>query len=419
MADHESQAVSNGMQTEAEKEKLSSGSLRASGSKIANLRAAFEKELSNGSISVEPPKIRRLMSSDRSSSQNAEIARLKEELEKEKDLRIAFEEKCTSLEDEMDQLHEQLEQRDDVWRLEYERKSNGLMHEKAAAESKARDRANSLAKQLTDLKRSISTSTRIESHVMTDSTSAQEMGMLHHEVQNWVVNNFRKAKTDTAPDELCKRLEGSVSSTQVERLRPIYVAFDASTKLAVYQATVMCFLMDIFNEPLLYALPEDRGWCQAVKAADQELQLVLSPSAYNKWRANTFDSLRQCSDMEDTAERAASHMSRIICKTLCMITEMEESEARETSLKSITKRAISLAHLFRVQRAQYDIKLPAPGHPFDPSIMESESHDMDIHSTGLVRCAVLPAVVKLGDEQGENEQLRSVVAKAKVLCHEP
>ena len=93
--------------------------VRRTGSKFANLRAAFEGGPATGgkTESVKRRLTNREKTIDRANEQRqeyeTETARLKSELDKEKELRIAFEEKVTSLEEAVEDLNSQLEERDE------------------------------------------------------------------------------------------------------------------------------------------------------------------------------------------------------------------------------------------------------------------------------------------------------------------
>jgi len=60
------------------------------------------------------------------------------------------------------------------------------------------------------------------------------------------------------------------------------------------------------------------------------------------------------------------------------------------------------------------------GHVFDPEWMEDASgmeDDADDDVRGkMVGAVAFPAVVKWGDEKGENYEKRTVIFRARVLC---
>ncbi|KAL9087724.1 MAG: hypothetical protein Q9165_006491 [Trypethelium subeluteriae] len=100
-------------------------------------------------------------------------------------------------------LKERWLERDELWKHEWERKAAEVLEERdqlreklhttqkvAQVQSEENEEAR---RQLLDLKQSISTSTRIESQV-TDHEFADMMSGLNHEIQNWIVQYFRKSK---------------------------------------------------------------------------------------------------------------------------------------------------------------------------------------------------------------------------------
>jgi hypothetical protein len=54
---------------------------------------------------------------------------------------------------------------------------------------------------------------------------------------------------------------------------------------------------------------------------------------------------------------------------------------------------------------------------FDPELMEDiGGEDEDTLSEREIRCVTFPGIVKTGDENGERNHLRNIVAKIRVLC---
>lgn len=422
--------------------------LRRTSSKIANLRAAFEKQ--DDAVSPESKrtfdkspmrdregemnKLREQHEAEVAkvkAQQETELARLKEQhqsenanlkrqLSTEVEMRHAFEDKCTSLEEQIEALQGELAAQigsSDFQPSELERRTASLQQEKA----KAQEEATNLQKQLYELKRGISASTRIDNEV-SDSSFTQQFQHLYHETQNWVVNNFRKVKAEKSGDEMCKLLESIAEPKQREYLKPVFEHFDASIKLAAFQTTAVSYMMEIFEEPLLFGLPSQQDWRKNIKKAAETLPAILSPAAFNKWRSVTTDVIRQSENEEVKAslDSAAKSMAEMICITLSTLTEVEESSARVSSLQAILKRAISLSHLFRVQRARYEFRLPPPGSVFEPAMMDDTSYADSEGSESAatlrtIRCSTFPSVVKLGGENGEHSEMSNVVTKAMVV----
>lgn len=388
-------------------QKSTAENLRRTSSKIANLRAAFENRTLN-SNSLDPlPKRRVSKSPARPHEYEAEIARLKDQWEKEVELRQAYEEKCTVLEEENEELNKKLQNLGGA-DVSPNQASDSL------DKSQAREDISSLHRQLAELKRSISAATHVESQV-TDSTFSSEMGILQSEIQNWTVQNFRRAKTDTTPEAMCARLMTIADRRQQQILEPVFRHYQPSLKLAMLQTVIVSYLMEVFEDPLLFGLSAQDEWRKSLKNTADALPSVLAPAAFNKWRAVTLNCIRQCDSIQASVDSTALGMAEIICVALGKLTETEDHESRVSSLKTIVKRSISLAHLFRVQRARYAFELPLPDTPFDPDAMEDISVDGESRAESPVLCATFPSVTKLGDENGENMQISIVVLKARVV----
>jgi hypothetical protein len=176
--------------------------------------------------------------------------------------------------------------------------------------------------------------------------------------------------------------------------------------------------MEIFRHPLLFGMETQVEWQQTINTTAETLPRVLTPPAFNKWRAMTLNSLRQCESMKSSIDDTAESVAVKICILLGKLTDAEDHESRVASLRSIVKRSIDLAHLFKSQRAQYDFILPMPSSTFDAATMEDISDEGDdLHESPIV-CATFPSVIKTGDETGNNAHLTNVVLKAKVLRSE-
>lgn len=407
----------------------SQGGMRSTSSKFASLRAAFEQDPKPDNAPNQA--WRRPASSGRPAEENAEqkeayeieIARLKEELEQEKDSRIALEERMTELKDEIQDLSGALEQRDEQWQSEFDKRSADLMEEAehrlnlVADEARSRqEEAAQAQKQLWDLKQSVAASTRASSQV-SDTTFKQEFEVLQHEVQNWVVNHFRRIKVEATAEQLCERLETVADTTQLEYLKPMYEQYDPAAKIAILQATVASYLLEVFNEPYLYGLQGQTDWAKRSKQAADALKSVLDPEIYSRWRAMTFDALRRSESIKEPVESSANALAEMICIALQTLTDTDDIAGWQSSLKPIVQRAISFAHTIRVQHSTYTFFMPSPGEPFDSTTMEDvgEASGSGDH---VVRCATFPAILKASDDDGRATEDLHVVLKAMIVCVE-
>ncbi|KAK5112135.1 hypothetical protein LTR62_004478 [Meristemomyces frigidus] len=451
--------------------------------KIANLRAAFENGgSSDRSSSLSSMRKRFGSSNEKNSGTNGKVRASheepKNEVEKERELRQVFEQKSNVLEEESDKIRHVYEEKCSF--LIQEAQQQGASHEGryaslaentekqrkaleekvAALERQASeqqvaweqefasvrrerdglhmqllqqtpppedleigqaitgDEVSWLRRQLADLKKTISTSTRMDSQV-TDSVFAQETGVLHHELQNWIVNNFRRAKGDVQPQTLCDRLMNlDLTPGQRHQLRPMYAAYQPGAKLSMYQATAVCLLMEVFENESLYGLTDKMGWQRRLCQATNGLDNVLTPVAHNKLRAVMLDVIRQSEGMEEVVDNAARAMAEKICMILNVLTESENTPTRLAVLTSIVTRAIELQHIFRVQKARYQFDLPSTSDVFHPDVMDDIAVDMEspIEPVRVVTCATFPSVLKIGDELGDNSHLTNVIFRAKVFC---
>ncbi|KAI6811065.1 hypothetical protein KC332_g5201 [Hortaea werneckii] len=398
---------------------------RSTSSKIANLRAAFEKDTSTEG----QPSRNFARSADRRRERSAEcgrqcqdeIGKLRDERDREEEMKIALEEKCTKLEEELEaleqQTHEQKKETRDSSPGQETNGTNGHNHKEARASSAQSDEVHLLQQQLAELKKTISTSTRMSSSV-TDSTFAQEMGVLHHELQNWIVLNFRRAKMDIAPNELCNRLEGTGDFERVAWLQQVFRVFDPSAKLAFLQCVATVSLLDVFCAELVFGLREEEQWCADLLKSADSMQKTLGSVAYAKWRAATVEAVCQSAGFQDLLQKAIERVAESICHSLYKLTEIDAGESGKQSLVGIIKRTASLAHLFSFQQAQYQFLLPNPGTPFDAETMEDIAEDGEELSSSVISCVTFPSIIKNGDECGDNTHLRNVIMKSRVLCRE-
>jgi hypothetical protein len=402
------------------------------GRKVSGIRAAFERSNKQQRVpSNNPPKARPQspikwqdsIPEAKMLSHEAEIARLKEELEKEKSARTKVETSATRLEKEVERLKSDLDRKDAFWREElrlqvHEKHSTRSAKDMHSSRNQARLGDNGLQRQLTELKRSISRSTRVESVITSDVTFVQEMGSLAHEVQNWTVNNYRRARISASPEELTAKLAPLINNGQLERLQPVWAGWRPENKIAILQSTVAAILMDIFDDQLLFGMPPQEEWAASLRETAVHMSTVLEDQQYDKWRNSTLDIVRQTAVMSKAVESAAGTMSEYVISTLDALSGQAKSENKLVSLKPVIRRATTLAHLFRTQRARFTFDLPTPSTSFNPSTMENVAFDRDAEEGHPIDCATFPLVLKLGDEHGANTQWQNVLLKANVVCGE-
>lgn len=403
------------------------------GRKVSGIRSAFERsnksQIPSSNLTrgrpQSPTKRQDSISEANLPSYEAEIAKLRGKLEKERSLRKEAEALTVRLEKEVETLKRDLEQNDSFWREELRAKVHEARQEGArpsrdlhSSRSQARLGDNGLQRQLTELKRNISRATRVESVITSDATFVQEMGSLAYEIQNWTVNSYRRARISASAEELTSKLAPLVNDRQLERLEPIWASWRPENKIAVLQSTVAAILMDIFDDQLLFGMPPPEQWAASLRKTAHHLSTVLDAQQYNKWRACSLEIVRQTAVMNKAVDSAASTMAEYVTTMLDALSGQASSAAKLSSLKPIVKHAITLAHLFRVQRARFTFDFPAPSTSFDPSTMENAAFDRDAEEGHPIDCATFPLVLKLGDEHGANVEWQNVLLKANVVCGE-
>lgn len=401
-----------------------------SGRKVLGIRAAFER--SNKRMPPNPPrgsqspvKRQEPVLEPKMISHEAEIASLKDELEKERTLRKEAVTLAVRLEKETESLKSELDQKDLFWREEMRKKvhearqeGGGPGRDMHSSRNQARLGDNGLQRQLTELKRSISKSTRVESVITSDATFVQEMGSLAHEVQNWTVNNYRRARISASAEELTARLVPMVNDRQLSRLKPVWAGWKPENKIAILQSTVAAMLMDIFDDQLLFGIPPHEEWATSLRKTAHHMSTVLEAQQYNKYRASTLDIIRQTVVMNKAVDSASSTMAEYVTSTLDALSGQASGATKLASLQPVIRRVITLAHLFRIQRARFTFDFPTPLSAFDPSIMENIAFDRDAEEGHPIDCVTFPLVLKLGDEHGANVQWQNVLLKANVVCGE-
>lgn len=143
----------------------------------------------------------------------------------------------------------------------------------------------------------------------------------------------------------------------------------------------------------------------------------------NQWRSTTLAIL-----LKEAPEKLKTETVTVINTVIAQlnslldpICDVQSSEARDQSLKTIINTAIDLSRLLRIQKAHFGIMMPMIEHHqrtmFDAEKMEDiGGEDEDTLNEREISCVTFPGIMKVGDENGERNHLVNVVAKMKVLC---
>lgn len=174
-------------------------------------------------------------------------------------------------------------------------------------------------------------------------------------------------------------------------------------------------------------------------------RLPALTTAFNEWRAMTYDLLRNGDDemkkrCQASQAKAQTQIVEQICKTLSALTGTAISEDQERTLSALVEHAVTLSQLLGSQRATYRCFLPQANEQgvlkFEISAMENLMDEQESDDVSKdVRCVISPALIKQGGERGEKVrqpccvasmrfansgqmEVENVLVRAKVLCVE-
>ncbi|KAF7947175.1 uncharacterized protein EAE97_004424 [Botrytis byssoidea] len=270
--------------------------------------------------------------------------------------------------------------------------------------------------QVRGLKEWVSSSGRggVGGEQVTDEVVAEKMQWIGNALQNWVISNFRRGRIDLE--------KGSHEARQqLEHWVPMYQRLATSSKINFIQSLVSTILVfDIF-QAYFVGLPEQ----QAMEIARTEMTLgSYGPEdAMNQWRSTTLGIL-----LKEAPEKLKSETTTVVNTVVAQLNslldpifDVQSTEARDQSLKTIINAAINLSRLLRVQKAVFSIMMPIIEEhqqtKFDEERMEDiGGEDEDTLNEREISCVTFPGIMKAGDENGERNHLVNVVAKMKVLC---
>ncbi|KAG5998910.1 hypothetical protein E4U43_002347 [Claviceps pusilla] len=289
------------------------------------------------------------------------------------------------------------------------------------------DEISLLRKQVRDMKKFLSTSTRTDGQT-TDEVFGEGMARLGNGLQNWVITHFRRArfvdfdKIDTT------------TLAELADLVPMYEDLLArGAKVHMLQSVVSRILVEMVFGIYFLGLSDEQ--MQHFRRMERTLcQLGLSEESVNQWRASTLavlhrDAPQLLQDKTDThIEKVTLRINQILDtvtadgdRSTPSTSASSRSDTRDSSLRMLVTNSVELARLLVAQKAVLRVHMPevVPHQQvvFDPDTMEDMGgEDEDALAGREIWCVVFPGVIKYGDETGGQMQFRNVIAKAKVLC---
>ncbi|QIW97194.1 hypothetical protein AMS68_002712 [Peltaster fructicola] len=418
-----------------------SNTIRSRGSKVSNLRAAFEQSGSND-LPRSRSNDRRLVSGGRSSGVEAELSRLKDVLAKEQEQRDASKQRMEAMQSELEELRKQLQAHEDAkvdseseLMLDGPSEANGHVEmedvidqhdlpdemdhsddhktiELSAAKAHYESELGQMQAQLADMKRSIATNTRIETHELTDTSIVEDFRLINYHIQDWVVNTLRRTKIEKTVEEMLIAID-TVDEKYRGVLRALFSGYDSAWKVAFVQSAVCCYMVPVFQHTMPFGLPSTLRWSEALKSAFEELETVLDPTAYSRWRATTCDVICQSEVIAPCVLSASDELATTICSTIDKVCGTSIPEPQVDALRLVVRKMINLSHSLCTQRASYSVHLPAPGSIYIPDEMESSLDSHDLPTDCKIQCAEFPAVFKSAATGGEIN-----ILKARVSLHD-
>jgi len=202
---------------------------------------------------------------------------------------------------------------------------------------------------------------------------------------------------------------------------PMYQHLATSSKINFIQSLVSSLLVKDIFQPYFVGLPEQQA--EELRKTERTLGSYGSEEGMNQWRSTTLSIL-----LKEAPEKLKSETTTVVNTVVAQlnslldpICDIQSSEARDQSLKTIINSATDLSRLLRVQKAVFSTMMPViEDHQrtmFDEEKMEDiGGEDEDTLHEREIACVTFPGIMKAGDENGERNHWVNIVAKMKVLC---
>jgi len=204
-------------------------------------------------------------------------------------------------------------------------------------------------------------------------------------------------------------------------LEPTYEALAPTSKVHFIQSLVSRLLVEQIFDAYFIGLSKDHA--EELSKVEKHLSSYGSLESMNQWRSTTLAIVQKVAIEKLQAEATAivEAVVKQVNNIMESISDIQHSESRDQSLRALINSSIELSRLLRIQKAVFSTIMPSiEGHQrtiFDPDLMEDiGGEDEDTLNEREIRCVTFPGIVKTGDENGERNHLRNIVAKIRVLC---
>ncbi|KAH8687854.1 hypothetical protein BGZ60DRAFT_359555, partial [Tricladium varicosporioides] len=249
---------------------------------------------------------------------------------------------------------------------------------------------------------------------VSDEILGESVVRLANGLQNWVIVHFRRVRivTEPASDDVKEKLL---------RLIPTYDTLATSSKIHFIQSFVSRLLLELIFDAYFVGIPKEQA--EQLENVEKYLSAFGPIENINQWRSTTLSLLRKEATEKLQTETGALVESIVheVNTIMESISDVQPSDSRDQSLRTLIHSSIDLSRLLRAQKAVFAVSMPLiEGHQqimFDPETMEDiGGEDEDTLSEREIHCVTFPGLVKAGDENGERGYLKNVVAKIRVLC---
>ncbi|KAK6339176.1 hypothetical protein TWF718_008599 [Orbilia javanica] len=301
-----------------------------------------------------------------------------------------------------------------------------LTEQLKAAESKLKEETEQREKEVKTLKDDLDDVTaylsyaKAEEGVVDDKWFKDELTKFATQLRNWVWKHCKAAS------QMPEMVQDRGIQARIGHAVPEFARLTMSnSRMTVMQAVVQdIILRRIFDR---YCVGLEEGQEAAMRGIEVMLtqHSAIIPPNYgmiNRWRALSIALLTNTHPVKDNSESAlvdcCSEVESVVF-SLIPGHKARPGDAASRALIPLLANAVRISHHFKGQRARIDVVSPV-GHIFDPEWMEDASgmeDDVDEDLRGkMVGACAFPAVIKWGNEKGDDYGLRTIIFRAKVLC---
>ncbi|RVD81517.1 uncharacterized protein DFL_009380 [Arthrobotrys flagrans] len=295
-----------------------------------------------------------------------------------------------------------------------------------SAESKLKEEMEKREKEVKTLKDDLDDVTaylsvaKAEEGVVDDQWFREELTKFATQLRNWVWKHCKAAS------QMPEMVEDRGIQARIGHAVPEFARLTMSnSRMTVMQAVVQdIILRRIFDR---YCVGLEEGQEAAMRGIEVMLtqHSAIVPPNYgmiNRWRALSIALLTNTHPVKDNSESAIVDCCSEVESVVFSLIPGHKSRPGDTASRALIPllaNAVRISHHFKGQRARIDVVSPV-GHIFDPEWMEDASgmeDDVDEDLRGkMVGACAFPAVIKWGNEKGDDYGLRTIIFRAKVLC---